>query len=134
MRSASAPRRRCRRARLSRTGDETKERLGEQRGGDVAVLEREWRAQAIAVGEQNQRNLTLRQLEDQTGVRVLDHAELPHDLLAVIGLHEPSETERRRTAAVPHCIDRVSGEESVRQAVIETTEILGSRDDAYRPV
>src|SRR6267142_6232704 len=74
---------------------EAEERPGEERRVDVAVLQRERRAQAVAVGEQDQRQAPRWHLENQRGVGARDVAELPVERLAVVVLHEPPEARRR---------------------------------------
>src|SRR5580765_4129662 len=75
---------------------EAEERPGEERRADVAVLQRERRAQAIAVGEQDQRQVPRRYLENQRRVRARRVAELPVERLPVVVLHEPAEPRRHR--------------------------------------
>src|ERR1041385_2745297 len=132
--TASAPCRPWRPARISRTGDETEERLREQRRRDVAVLEREWRAQAVAVGEQDQRDLAIGELQDQARVGVLGHPELPDDRLVVIALHEPTEAEWGGSTPAPCGFQRVPAETAVTQCAVEAGEILDRRDHADRRI
>src|SRR6478736_4552465 len=70
---------------------QTEERPGEERGVDVTILQRERLAQAVAVGEKNQREAARRHLEDQRRIGAGRVAELPVEGFAIVGLHEPPE-------------------------------------------
>src|SRR5262249_11024678 len=101
-------------------------------------------AQAVAVGEQDQRYAAVRNLEDERRVRVRDAAELPDELLAVVELHEPAEARRHRYAVAPArrcegCVERVRQQERRMVIVVrwserrvELREIHRRRDEPVR--
>src|SRR6267143_173768 len=66
--------------------EQAEESSGEQGRVHVPVLQRERRAQAVAVGEKDQREVPARHLDEQRRVRAGRHAELPVDALAVVVL------------------------------------------------
>src|SRR5438132_9186757 len=79
---------------------------GEERRVDVAVLQRERRAQTVAVGEKDQRETLRRYLEDERRVGARRVAELPIDRLSVVVLDEPAKPGLARRVG-PHRRHRV---------------------------
>src|SRR5258705_8352142 len=73
------------------SNEQAEERASEQRRVDVAVLQRERRAQTIAVGEENQRKVLVWDFDDQRRVRARRQAKLPIQELPVLVLDAPAE-------------------------------------------
>src|SRR5207237_8496062 len=79
--------------------EEPQEQRREQGSGHVAVGERKRGAQAVTVGEQNQRQVAVRYFEQQRRVRIRRQAEMPHETIGVVPLHEPAQANGPRRAA-----------------------------------
>src|SRR5450759_496357 len=70
------------------------EQRGEEGPRHITRRQLERRAEPVAVGEEDERQIAFRQLQDERRIAVLHVAEVPHDALPAIELHEPPEPHR----------------------------------------
>ncbi len=112
--------------------EQTQEQHGEERLGDVAQRKVERGAEAVAVGEQDERELLVRDLEDQRRIPVGGQTEMPDDDLrrcsAARTSRGRSAAERSRPTPLVQPPSRVSSLRSTVQRRVETRQVPHRRD------